>query len=116
MRHLNKGRKFGRKKGVRKAFLRTLANNLIQHGKITTTEARAKELRGIVERYVSYGKRQTVPALRLLIQHLPKNAAYKMYHDIAPRYADRKGGYTRVVKTVKKRLHDASHMAMIEFV
>lgn len=116
MRHLNKGRKFGRKKGQRKAFIRTLANNLIQHGKITTTEARAKELRGVVERYVTYGKRQTVSALRTLIRHLPKSAAYKMYHEIAPKYVTRKGGYTRVLKMTKGRRHDASKMAVIEFI
>ena len=116
MRHLNKGRKFGRKKGQRHAFIRSLANNLIQHGKITTTEARAKELRGVVERYVTYGKKQTVSSLRLLMSHLPKAAAYKMYHEIAPKYQNRKGGYTRVVKIAKGRRHDASQMAVIEFV
>lgn len=116
MRHLNKGRKFGRKRGPRIAFLKTLANNLIQHEKILTTEARAKELRMVVERYVTYGKRGDLIGLRRLLQVLPKEAAYKMYHEIAPRYKDRKGGYTRVVKRAKGRKHDASSMAIIEFV
>lgn len=116
MRHLNKGRKLGLKRGPRKAFLRILAANLIQKEKITTTEARAKEIRPIVERFVSYGKKQNLAALRILTQKLPKAAAYKIYHEIAPRYLERKGGYTRIIKVAKRRTHDASKMAVIEFV
>jgi large subunit ribosomal protein L17 len=116
MRHAVKGRKLGLKIGKRRAFLRILANNLINHERITTTEARAKELRAIVERYVTYGKRQDLSAMRLLLKKLPKSAAYKMYHEIAPRYLERKGGYTRIIKRAKPRAHDASHMALIEFV
>ena len=116
MRHLNKTKKFGLKRGPRKAFLKILANNLIQREKITTTEARAKAIRSIVERFVTYGKRQDVVSLRLLISKLPKAAAYKIYHEIAPRYKDRKGGYVRVIKQAKRRVHDASKMAIVEFV
>jgi len=116
MRHLKKGKKFGLKTGQRKAFMRNLANNLIQQERITTTEARAKELRGFVERMVTHGKKQNLAALRLLMSRLPKDAAYKVYHDLAPRYEERKGGYTRVTKQTKRRVHDASKMATIEFV
>ena len=116
MKHLNTGRKFGLKRGPRIAFLRILASNFILKEKITTTEARAKEIKKIVERYVTYGKKQDVAALRLLIEKLPKVAAYKMYHEIAPRYKDRKGGYTRVIKISKPRVNDAAKMARIEFV
>lgn len=116
MRHLNKGRKFGRKRGERRAFLRILAGNFIVRRRITTTEARAKEIRPIVERYVTHAKRQDVASLRLLLSKLPKNAVYALYHDIAPKYADRKGGYTRITKMVKMRKHDAAKMAVIEFV
>ena len=116
MRHQHRGRKFGLKKGPRKAFLKGLAANLIQHGRITTTEARAKELRMVIERLVTHGKKQNVAALRLLAGRLPKRSAYKLYHDIAPRYLERKGGYTRIIKIAKPRAHDASHMARIEFV
>ncbi len=116
MRHGKSTKKFGLKRGPRRAFLRGLAGNLITRGKITTTEARAKELRKIVERYVTYGKRQSVAGLRLLISALPKQSAYKMYHEIAPRYQDRHGGYTRVVKIAKPRVNDASKMARIEFI
>ena len=116
MRHGKKGRKFGLKSGKRRAFLRILAGNLVQRGRIVTTEARAKEIRPLVERLISHGKKQNVAALRLLMSRLPRDAAYKVYHDIAPRYKDRKGGYTRITKRAKVRQHDASHMATIEFV
>ena len=116
MRHLVKGRKFGLKKGPRRAFLRNLAGQLIQHEEILTTEARAKELRGIVERMITHGKKQTLASLRFLESKLPKAAAYKVYHDLAPRYANRRGGYTRVVKETKARVHDASKMARIKLV
>ncbi|MCP6720347.1 MAG: 50S ribosomal protein L17 [Patescibacteria group bacterium] len=116
MRHLKKGRKFGRKKGQRRAFLKALSNNLIQKEKILTTEARAKELRSFVERLVTYGKSQNLAGLRLLIEKLPKSSAQKMYYDIAPRYRGRKGGYTRVLKHAKARKGDGAKMATIEFV
>ena len=116
MRHGKSHRKLGLKKGPRRAFLRILANNLIEREKIATTEAKAKELRSIVERFISYGKRQNVAGLRQLLRKLPKKAAYKVYHDIAPRYAGRSGGYTRVLKMAKRRVRDGSKMARIEFV
>ncbi len=116
MRHLNKGKKFGLKKGPRRAFLRLLANNLIMKERIRTTETRAKEVKRFVERMVTHGKKQNVASLRLLMSRLSKQAAYKVYHDLAPRYKDRKGGYTRVVKHMSVRKHDASKMATIEFV
>ncbi|MCL4498843.1 MAG: 50S ribosomal protein L17 [Chloroflexi bacterium] len=104
------------KKGPRRAFLRILANNLVSHERITTTEARAKEIKSIVERYVTYGKKQDLAGMRLLLQHLPKRAAYKVYNEIAPRYKERRGGYLRITKLAKPRKHDASQMAVIEFV
>lgn len=116
MRHLNRNRKFGRKKSVRRAFLKILANNLIQHEKMVTTEARAKELRKIVERFITYGKKHNLASLRLLLQKLPKSAAYKIYNDIAPRYTTRPGGYTRIIKQSRSRKNDGSKMAIIEFV
>ncbi|RJQ26685.1 50S ribosomal protein L17 [Candidatus Parcubacteria bacterium] len=116
MQHANQGRKFGRERGQRKAFLKSLANNLVRHESITTTEARAKEIKMLVERLVTYGKKQNVAGLRVIMRYLPKTSAYKLYHDIAPRYAERKGGYTRIIKISKPRKHDASKMAKIEFV
>lgn len=116
MRHRKKGRKFGLKRGPRKAFLRILLNNFIQKEKIVTTEARAKEIRPMVERLVAYGKKQNLAALKLLLQKLPKSAAYKIYHEIAPRYANRNGGCTRIIKNAKVKKHDGSNLAIIEFV
>jgi len=116
MKHLKKGRKLGLKRGKRKSFLKILANNLIVNKRITTTEARAKEIRPIVERYVTYGKKQDIASLRILLSKLPKGAAYAIYHNIAPKYKDRKGGYTRITKLTKTRKHDRAKMATIEFV
>jgi large subunit ribosomal protein L17 len=113
---MKKGRKFGMKRGERQAFLRILAGNLVMRRKITTTEARAKEIRPVVERYVTYAKKQDVASLRMLMTKLPKPAVYALYHDIAPKYAERKGGYTRITKLTLPRKHDAAPMAVIEFV
>lgn len=116
MRHLSKTKKFGLKRGPRKAFMKILAQNLIMKERIKTTEARAKAIRPIVERLVSHGKKQNVAALRILTEKLPKAAAYKVYHEIAPRYKERKGGYTRIVKHLAPRKHDAANMATVEFI
>lgn len=116
MRHLKKGRKFGRKKSERRAFLQGLAHNLIEKEKILTTEARAKELKKFVERLLTYGKEGNLAGLRRLLENLPKSTAYKVYHDIAPRYSERKGGYTRIIKQLKPRKSDGAKMAVIEFV
>jgi len=116
MRHLKKGRKLGREKGQRKALLNTLAVSLIQHGKIKTTKAKAKELRPFVEHLVTRGKHQDLQSIRHLIKFLPKDTAYRLYHEIAPRYADRNGGYTRIIKMAERRSNDGAEMATIEFV
>ena len=116
MRHLHKGRKFGLKTGRRKSFLKILASNLISHEHVVTTEARAKEIKSIVERYVTYGKQQNLAGMKLLLKYRPKKSAYKVYHELAPRYKDRKGGYLRVLKLAAPRKNDGSKMAKIEFV
>ncbi|MFH0712891.1 MAG: 50S ribosomal protein L17 [Candidatus Jorgensenbacteria bacterium] len=116
MRHQKKGRKFGRKKSARRSFLKVLANNLVRDGRIFTTEARAKEIKMFVDRLVTYGKSQDLAGLRLLLKNLPKSMAYKLYNDIAPRYKERKGGYTRILKHLKTRKSDGAKMAVIEFV
>lgn len=116
MRHLSKGRKFNRKKGQRAAFLKSLENNLILKEKIQTTEARAKELRPKMEKLVTLGKKQNLAAMRLLISRLGKKSAQKIYYHIAPRYKDRKGGYTRIIKGAGLRKNDGVKKAIIEFV
>ena len=116
MRHLKKGRKFHRKKGQRKAFLKSLAGNLILKGKISTTEARAKEMKSFVEKLITLAKKQNLASLRLLISRLNKKPAQKLFYEIAPKYKDGRGGYVRVIKSATRRKNDAAKMAIIEFV
>lgn len=112
---MRKGRKFGRVKNQRKALIQSLAVNLIMRGKIKTTEAKAKELRPHVERFVTYGKKPADMGFRLVRQFLPERAAKKLVKELVPKYAERKGGYTRIIK-LPARAKDAAHMAFIEFV
>lgn len=116
MRHGNQGKKFGRKRGPRKAFLKTLVGNLITKERMVTTETRAKEVKRLVERCVTHGKKQNLAALKLLIQRVPKQAAYKVYHDLSIRFKNRQGGYTKITKLAKQRKQDGAKMAIIEFV
>jgi len=116
MRHHNTNRKFGRERNVREALLRSLARNLVNEGRITTTLARAKELRPLVEKLVTHGKRGTLASRRILISRLGRMPeAKKIMETIAPRYTERHGGYTRIVK-MTPRTGDASPRALIEFV
>lgn len=117
MRHLKKGKKFHRVRGARRSFLRNLANDLVRNGKIETTEARAKAIRPIVERYVTMAKKQTLAARRVLIARMQNQRLVgKLMTDVAPRYAERQGGYLRVVKLMKHRKRDAAPLAVIEWV
>jgi large subunit ribosomal protein L17 len=116
MRHLQKGRKFGRITGRRRSFVNGLMSNLIQNGRISTTEARAKEIKPKVEKLVTTAKKQDLNAMKTLLSRLPEKSAFKLYHEIAPKYADRKGGYLRIVKTAVVRKRDAAKKAIIEFV
>ena len=116
MRHGKKGRKFGRESGQRRAFLKGLLNNLIMRESIETTEPRAKELRPKMEKLLTLAKKQTMASFRLLLSRLPKQSAQKLYYEIAPRYVDRKGGYLRIIKGMKRRKRDSAKMAIIEFV
>lgn len=110
-------RKFHRKKGARRSFLKNLANNLISKEKIITTEVRAKEIRPLVERLVTIAKRQRLVHLRLLIARLSnKKNAQKLFYEIAPRYKERAGGYLRIIKQGRFRKRDGAPTARIEFV
>ncbi|MEA1929393.1 MAG: 50S ribosomal protein L17 [Patescibacteria group bacterium] len=116
MRHHDQNRKFGRKAGQRTALMRSLAEALITHGRIQTTEAKAKSLRPFVERLVTKAKPGTLSARRLVISELGTPArAKKLVDEIAPKYVERAGGYTRIVK-LPPRKSDSSKMAVIEFV
>ncbi|MGG3852870.1 50S ribosomal protein L17 [Caldifermentibacillus hisashii] len=117
-------RKLGRTSDQRKALLRDLATNLIINERIQTTETRAKELRSVIEKLVTLGKRGDLHARRQAAAFVRKEVAddesnkdalQKLFSDIAPRYEDRQGGYTRILK-VGPRRGDSAPMAIIEFV
>ena len=117
-------RKLGRLSHQRKAMLRDLATDLIINERITTTEARAKELRRTVEKLITLGKRGDLHARRqaasfvrveVANEETGASAVQKLFTDIAPRYAERNGGYTRIVK-VGPRRGDAADMVVIELV
>ncbi len=109
-------RKFARTTGRRRAFRKQLATSLIMYGEIVTTEARAKDIRPLVERYISYAKTGQVAKLRMLIAKLPKATAEKLFYEIAPKYKDRTGGYLRIEKHAVQRMRDGTKMATISFV
>ena len=116
MRHQKSGRKLGRDAAHRKALYANLASALIEHGRIKTTEAKAKEVRPIVEQMITLGKRDDVAAHRQAVAFLrSKEIAHILFSEIAPRFADRPGGYTRIVK-IGPRQGDAARMAYLELV
>ena len=115
MRHLKKGRTFGRTRNQRISLLRNLAHALIMRERIITTEAKAKELRGRVEKLLSVAKIGTIASRRLLAQRLPTDSQRKLVSVIAPRFRERQGGYTRIIKLTPRK-SDASEQALIEFV
>jgi len=119
MRHHNKNRKFGRKKNVRQALIRSLAISLIRYGRITTTEAKAKELRPFIEKLVTKARvaGDNLSVRRSIISNLinRNEETKKLIQEIAPKYKDRNGGYTRILK-LPQRQGDAARMAFIEFV
>ena len=119
MRHRLRGRKLNRTASHRKALMRNLAISLVTHKRIKTTDAKAKELRGFVERLVTYAKKSDIHNRRLIQQKLPgklgKSIANMLIHDIAPEYTDRNGGYTRIIK-LNNRKNDNAPVSLIEFV
>jgi len=115
MRHGNVNRKFGRETNQRGALLRSLARNLILEGRIQTTEARAKEIRPMVEKLLTRSKAPTVANRRLLVARLGDEEVVTKLVATAQAYQERPGGYLRIVK-MGPRKGDASPMAIIEFV
>lgn len=115
MRHRKLRTKLGRPTAHRKALLRNLACALIEQERIHTTDAKAKELRKFIERLVTLGKEGTTHARRLAFSMLPKKQAiHKLFEEIAPRFKDRSGGYTRIVKDAPRQ-GDSAMMSYIEF-
>ncbi|HEY5275524.1 MAG TPA: 50S ribosomal protein L17 [Coriobacteriia bacterium] len=129
MRHLKKGRQTGSDAAHGNAILRSLALALLTHERIKTTEMRAKEVRGLVDRIITWGKKGDVHSRRLIIAALggekklvnPSTGkqdlemSYRVIHDIAPRFAERPGGYTRILKLGPRKGDNAS-MVILEFV
>lgn len=116
MRHHNANRKFGRSRNQRRALLRSLVRELFVHGKITTTLAKAKEVRPYAEDFITKARVNTVAARRDVSRRMANNDIVgKLFAEIAPKYIGRNGGYTRILKT-GPRLSDASPMAIIELV
>jgi len=119
MRHQKRGRKFNRTASHRKAMMSNLASALILHKRIQTTDAKGKELRGFVERLVTYAKLGDVHGRRLIQKKIQGKRAKKianiLIHDIAPTYEKRNGGYTRLIK-LNNRKNDNASVSLIEFV
>ena len=116
MRHRKAGRSLRRTSEQRLALLRNLATSLIESGAIVTTDAKAKELRPFVEKLITKAKTGTLHARRLAGRHVQKReAADKLFQVIGPRYQQRPGGYTRILKTGHRK-GDGAEMARIELV
>lgn len=116
MRHAIKNRKLGRTSSHRQAMFRNQLASLIEHGRIKTTLAKAKELRPLAERLVTRSRQGTVHARRMVGRWISdRDTIKKLFDDVAPRFADRPGGYLRIVK-LGPRHGDAAEMAILEFV
>lgn len=114
MRHRKRGRQLGRDTKHRRALYRNLVTSLLEHERIETTTAKAKEIKSITDKMISLGKDGDLSARRLASAYLmKKETVVKLFSDIAPRLSDRKGGYTRIIKT-RLRPGDGASMAVIE--
>jgi len=119
MRHHKKGRKLNRSASHRKALMSNLAIALVLNKRIKTTDAKAKELRGFVDRLVTYAKKNDVHGRRLIRKkihgNLSKHISNVLVDEIAPSYSDRNGGYTRIIK-LDNRKNDNAPVSLVEFV
>ena len=116
MRHHRAGRKLGRDASHRKALYANLTGALIEHGRIKTTIAKAKEVRPIAEQMITLGRRGGVHSRRQALKFLrSQDVVHKLFSDVGPRFADREGGYSRIVR-IGPRLGDAAEMAYLELV
>lgn len=108
-------RKFGREKNQRNALYKALATALIDHGKIKTTVAKAKSLSQYADKLVTKAKKDTVASRQQVRQELGEKATVKLFSDVAPKFKDKNGGYTKVLK-LGRRLSDGAPMAQVEFI
>jgi large subunit ribosomal protein L17 len=116
VRHRRSGRKLGRDASHRKALYANLTSALIEHGRIKTTAAKAKEVRPVAEQMITLGRRGGVHARRQALKYLrSQDVVHKLFSDVGPRMADRPGGYSRIVR-IGPRLGDAAEMVYLELV
>ena len=117
MAHRIDGRKLGRKMGPRLALYRNLTVSILRYEKVKTTEAKAKEIRGQVERVITLAKRGDLAARRAVVAEFPNEplVVNKLFDEIAPKYTDRTSGYTRIVR-IGPRLGDAAEIVQIELI
>lgn len=116
MRHKVKSQRFSRPTDHRLAMFRNLVTDLLRHEQIKTTEAKAKTIRGLAEKMITLGKSGSLPARRRVLGYVyDKDVARKLFDDLGPRYADRKGGYTRIVR-LGPRLGDGAPQVQLELV
>jgi large subunit ribosomal protein L17 len=114
MRHRNAHRKLSRNTSHRRALLRNLVTDFLDHGRLMTTLPKAKEIRPLAEKMITLGKRDSLPARRQVLAYVMREAtAKKVFDAIAPRFADRKGGYSRIIK-LGTRKGDGADLAIIE--
>lgn len=115
MRHLKAGRQLGRNASHRRALMRNLTRALILHERIITTVEKAKEVRPFAEKLITLAKKGTLHARRLVLAEIQsRELVSKLFNEIGPRFRDRPGGYTRIVKRHERRLGDAGHTAFLE--
>jgi large subunit ribosomal protein L17 len=116
MRHQRSGKKLGRDSAHRKALYSNLAGALIEHGRIKTTEAKAKAVKPVAEQMITLGRRGDLHARRQALAFLrSQDVVHKLFSDVGPRFADRPGGYSRIVK-LGPRQGDAAQMVYLELV
>lgn len=115
MKKLKQGRKFSREKDQRKALMKSLARALFLHEKITTTEAKAKELSSFAQKLVTKAKKDNLASRRFLAKYFSNKIVKKLIEEIAPKYKERKGGYVRIIKLAPRK-SDGARMAIIELV
>ena len=110
-------RKLGRESRIRRSILAGITKDVLTHGYVVTTEARAKEARKFVDKMITYGKKGTLISRRkaLAFLHNDKDVVSKVFNELAPKYADRNGGYTRIIK-LKERVGDDALMVRLELV
>lgn len=109
-------RKLGVRSDIRRAMLRNLTTSFLETGRIETTVARAKEVRSVAEKMITLGKKNTLASRRQALAYITKeDVVKKLFDEIAPKYAERNGGYTRVIR-IGARRGDAAEMAVLELV